>query len=103
MIIDQYYENPSLIAAEVLRGCRFWRHAVALAMLWLDNMLRAKKERGWLPLLKIGWGAGIRTPIDRSRVGRPTVERHPNTVSFVGVYYTMRPRLSTPFLCSMGS
>src|SRR5689334_18833329 len=28
-----------------------------------------------------GWGAGIRTPIGRSRVGSPTVERHPNVVS----------------------
>ena len=26
-----------------------------------------------------GWGAGIRTPIGRSRVGSPTVERHPIT------------------------
>jgi hypothetical protein len=27
-----------------------------------------------------GWGAGIRTPISRSRVGCPTIERHPNLV-----------------------
>jgi hypothetical protein len=35
------------------------------------------KRRGYIPLP--GWGAGIRTPIGRSRVGSPTVERHPNT------------------------
>ncbi len=28
----------------------------------------------------MGWGAGIRTPIGRSRVGSPTVERHPISV-----------------------
>jgi hypothetical protein len=35
----------------------------------------AKKERHIC--LSKGWGAGIRTPIGRSRVGSPTVERHP--------------------------
>ena len=34
-----------------------------------------------------GWGAGIRTPIGRSRVGSPTIERHPNLVR--GVYDTL--------------
>src|SRR5579875_3637664 len=38
------------------------------------------KKRGHLALSCAGWGAGIRTPIDRSRVGSPTIERHPNLV-----------------------
>ncbi len=38
-----------------------------------------------MPLL--GWGAGIRTPIGRSRVGSPTIERHPNFVG--GMYDTL--------------
>ncbi len=32
-------------------------------------------------IVYLGWGAGIRTPIGRSRVGSPTIERHPNVVS----------------------
>ena len=38
---------------------------------------------GLVPFIVVydGWGAGIRTPIGRSRVGSPTVERHPNVVS----------------------
>ncbi len=32
-------------------------------------------------IVSLSWGAGIRTPIGRSRVGSPTVERHPNVVS----------------------
>src|SRR6266487_4583512 len=36
---------------------------------------KTKTERRACPLR--GWGAGIRTPIGRSRVGSPTVERHP--------------------------
>src|SRR5581483_8234274 len=35
----------------------------------------AQKRRGRPPLR--GWGTGIRTPIGRSRVGSPTVERYP--------------------------
>ncbi len=34
------------------------------------------KKRGQIDL-SAGWGAGIRTPIGRSRVGSPTIERHP--------------------------
>ena len=59
----------------------------------------AKRLKGKLPVIMInganlivwigpvyhydcfGWGAGIRTPIGRSRVGSPTVERHPNVAS----------------------
>src|SRR5436189_26967 len=36
---------------------------------------KTKTERHTCPLR--GWGAGIRTPIGRSRVDSPTVERHP--------------------------
>lgn len=39
-----------------------------------------KKKRGSRPLCYVSWGAGIRTPIGRSRVGSPTVERHPISV-----------------------
>ena len=35
-----------------------------------------KKEKPSRFLLS--WGTGIRTPIGRSRVGSPTVERYPN-------------------------
>jgi len=45
-----------------------------------------KKEK--LSQLLPGWGAGIRTPIGRSRVGSPTIERHPNmSCSFVRAAY----------------
>ena len=37
------------------------------------------------------WGAGIRTPIGRSRVGSPTVERHPNAVSESYDTLTLKP------------
>ncbi len=36
--------------------------------------------KGGASYLTVGWGAGIRTPIGRSRVGSPTVERHPNVI-----------------------
>ena len=44
---------------------------------------------GLVPFIIVydSWGAGIRTPIGRSRVGSPTVERHPNVVS--GKYDTL--------------
>jgi hypothetical protein len=44
---------------------------------------------GLVPFIFVydGWGAGIRTPIGRSRVGSPTVERHPNV--FSGKYDTL--------------
>src|SRR6266516_2056645 len=44
---------------------------------------------GLVPFIVVydGWGAGIRTPIGRSRVGSPTVERHPKVIS--GKYNTL--------------
>ncbi len=47
---------------------------------------RQQKRRGHFAS-PTGWGAGIRTPIGRSRVGSPTVERHPNKLVWT------RPRL----------
>jgi hypothetical protein len=47
-----------------------------------------KKKRCETHLFFHSWGAGIRTPIDRSRVGRPTIERHPIT-SRVWCYDTL--------------
>src|SRR5579883_2092861 len=38
-----------------------------------------KKKRGVKPLFQ-SWSAGIRTPIGRSRVGSPTIERHSNVL-----------------------
>ena len=44
-----------------------------------------------LSFFYLGWGAGIRTPIGRSRVGSPTVERHPNAVSEKYDTLTLKP------------
>jgi hypothetical protein len=42
-------------------------------------------------IFNLNWGAGIRTPIGRSRVGSPTVERHPNVVSEKYDTLTLKP------------
>lgn len=48
-----------------------------------------------------GWGAGIRTPIGRSRDGSPTIERHPNiSRSFVrDAYDTVSSRECQAAIC----
>src|SRR6266496_4954280 len=58
---------------------------------------------GLVPFIVVydGWGAGIRTPIGRSRVGSPTVERHPKVVS--EKYDTLTPAPCQAMSCALNN
>ena len=57
---------------------------------WFAGQMIRAAARAALKMLW-DWGAGIRTPIGRSRVGSPTVERHPNVVSEGYDTLTLKP------------